>query len=414
MTAPVQLDRKLSAAQWRVLILLVLSVCINYIDRANLSVAAPFFKRELSLSPEQLGILFSAFFWTYAVFQVVSGWLVDRYNVSLVYGLAFLIWSIATALTGLVSGFGVLLAFRLFLGIGESVAYPAYSKILAGNFPEYHRGLANSLVDAGSKAGPALGMLVGGLLMERFGWRPFFIVLGLGSLFWLGPWVAWAPRHSTITAEHVRDAPGIGAILRRRAAWATFLGLFSANYFLYFLLTWLPSYLVMERHYSIDMMAKWGSVPYWMIAASSIGFGWLSDHLIGSGYSPTRIRKTFAVLGLAFAMLIIPAAVIRDAKLSMMFLLMACLAYGLYTSNNWAITQTLAGPAAAGKWTGLQNGIGNLAGVVSPYMTGLVVNKTGVFFLAFLSTALVALAGAAVLLFMIGPVVPLQWEKKRT
>jgi MFS family permease len=170
----------------------------------------------------------------------------------------------------------------------------------------------------------------------------------------------------------------------------------------------------MERHYSIDMMAKWGSVPYWMIAASSIGFGWLSDHLIGSGYSPTRIRKTFAVLGLAFAMLIIPAAVIRDARLSMMFLLLACLAYGLYTSNNWAITQTLAGPAAAGKWTGLQNGIGNLAGVVSPYMTGLVVNKTGVFFLAFLSTALVALAGAAVLLFMIGPVVPLQWEKKRT
>jgi hypothetical protein len=113
-------------------------------------------------------------------------------------------------------------------------------------------------------------------------------------------------------------------------------------------------------------------------------------------------------------MLIIPAAVIRDARLSMMFLLMACLAYGLYTSNNWAITQTLAGPAAAGKWTGLQNGIGNLAGVVSPYMTGLVVNKTGVFFLAFLSTALVALAGAAVLLFMVGPVVPLQWEKKRT
>src|SRR5580765_5082079 len=171
-----------------ILILMVVSVAINYIDRTSLSTAAPLLAVDLAISPAKMGMLLSAFFWTYASLQLASGWLVDRYGVRWVMAIGFFIWSAATAATGLVQGFAILLWLRLLLGAGESVAYPCYSKIIAGNFAEHQRGLANSLIDAGTKFGPALGILAGGILMERFGWRPVFIVLGLGSLLWLPPW----------------------------------------------------------------------------------------------------------------------------------------------------------------------------------------------------------------------------------
>ena len=162
-----QAQPKLSKIETRVLILLVLSIGINYIDRGTLSVAAPQLTAELSLNPQQMGLLLSGFFWTYALCQILAGWLVDRYDVRWVFGAGFVIWSGATLATGLISGFTTLMALRLLLGMGESVAYPSYSKIIAGNFPQTHRGTANSLIDMGSKVGPALGTLIGGLLVVR-------------------------------------------------------------------------------------------------------------------------------------------------------------------------------------------------------------------------------------------------------
>src|SRR5450755_2475142 len=241
---------KLSGSQWAVLLLLVLSVFINYIDRGNLSIAGPLLmaspaKGGLGLDPAMLGHLLSAFFWTYALFQLlgVVGFLLDRFDVAWVFAAAYLAWSAATAATGLATSFVMLFGLRLLLGIGESAAYPSYSKILATHFPEHHRGLANALIDAGSKCGPALGTLAGGLLMARFGWRPFFIVLGLSSMFWLAPWVRWRPRDNGPNAVGLQEVPSIREILGHRSAWATFTGMFCANYFWYFLLTWLPFYL---------------------------------------------------------------------------------------------------------------------------------------------------------------------------
>jgi MFS family permease len=170
---------------WGVLILLVVSVAINYIDRGSLSTAAPLLKAEMDISPVQLGILLSAFFWTYSILQIFSGWLADRYDVKWVMAIGFFIWSVSTAATGFVYAFAPLLLLRLFLGAGESVAFPCCSKIIAGSFAEHQRGRANSLIDAAGKFGPALGILIGGILMEHFGWRPVFVVLGLGSLLWL-------------------------------------------------------------------------------------------------------------------------------------------------------------------------------------------------------------------------------------
>ena len=170
----------------RLLFLLAASVLINYIDRSNLSIAAPLIKDELGISAWQLGKLLSAFFWTYALMQIPAGWLVDRFDVKWVFAAGFFIWSASTAITGFLHGFTALLIIRVILGLGESVAFPSYGKILCGHFSESRRGFANAMLMAGLALGPALGMWVGGSAVGRFGWRPFFVTLGLGG-FALAP-----------------------------------------------------------------------------------------------------------------------------------------------------------------------------------------------------------------------------------
>lgn len=401
------------AAEWRILILLVISIFINYIDRSNLSIAAPLLRHELGLDASRMGALLSAFFWTYALCQLfgISGWLADRFDVGLVFATGFFLWSSATAITGLVEGFAILFVLRLILGAGESIAYPCYSKILAGNFPEHHRGVANALLDAGSKLGPALGTLLGGHLVARFGWRPFFIVLGIGCLAWLIPWMIWRPRDTKTAAAAKEPPPGIGEILATRSAWGTFIGLFCANYFWFFLLTWLPSYLVDERHFSLDKMANIGSIAYFAIATATVISGFISDRCIAAGMSVTRVRKTITVSGLAFSTVILPVSVVTDQTVAITLLMVACMAFGTFCSNHWAMTQTLAGPRAAGRWTSLQNGVGNLAGITAPWLTGVSVKQTGSYYVAFLIAATIVLIGAFMYAFVIGKVEQVRFKE---
>ncbi len=255
---PQAVHEQRSGAMSIVLALLAFSVFINYVDRGNLSIAAPMLKDELGLTGSQLGILLSSFFWTYGLFQILSGWLVDRFNVNWVMAIGFFLWSAATSATGLLHGFTALLVVRLILGIGESVAYPSYSKILTKYFPESQRGFANSLIASGLASGPAFGMLLGGMLMARFGWRSFFIGVGLVSLLWLLPWFRWMPRGPGLFTVQRGPAPTTLEILKQRRAWGSFIGLFCNAYSLYFLIAWLPFYLVRERHFSMDTMAKIG------------------------------------------------------------------------------------------------------------------------------------------------------------
>lgn len=201
------------------LVLLGISIFLNYIDRGNLSIAAPMLKNELRISASQLGILLSAFFWTYACMQPVSGWLVDQLNVYWLMAAGFFIWSASTAATGFVHTLAALFVVRLTLGVGESVAYPSYSKIIALNFKEEHRGLANSVVSAGLLLGPGVGIVLGGTLMARFGWRPFFICLGLASLLWLVPWINLMPRMQVSAPLESTGIPTLSEFLRLRSAW---------------------------------------------------------------------------------------------------------------------------------------------------------------------------------------------------
>jgi ACS family D-galactonate transporter-like MFS transporter len=407
--------RVVTRLEWLVLILLVFSVAINYVDRGILSVTGVALSKELDLKPHQLGFLLSAFFWTYAGFQLISGWLIDRYNVLLVFAAGFAIWSTATALTGVVRGFAALFLLRLVLGVGESVAYPSYSKIIAAGFPERQRGVANGLIDVGCKLGPAAGMIVGGLILVRFGWRMVFLSIGVASLLWLVPWFIAAPKIGSVSSMRARyQGPGFFDVLRKKDAWGTLLGLFCSNYAWYFMLTWLPQYLLMERHYSTRMMALTGWLPFCATAAGATVGGCLSDAWIRRGASATLVRKTFVVAGLAgCAVFLLPAAIVADQLAAMSLLILAAFIYGLFSGNLWAVTQTLAGPLAAGKWTGIQNCAGNLAGIAAPVVTGFIVERTGSFYFAFVWVCVNLVISALSYLFIVGRVEPVSWGRSR-
>ena len=409
-TTPVTENNRSSRPVNRVIALLALSALINYIDRGNLSIAASLLKDELGLSASQVGILLSSFFWTYSLFLPASGWLADRFDVKWVMAFGFFLWSGATAVTGGLHAFTALLAARLMLGIGESVAYPCYARTLVRHVPEVGRGFANALIAAGVGCGPALGTFFGGTLMARYGWRPFFVVLGVVSMAWLIPWFAWMPRGSKAVSSVGESDVGFLEILKQRSMWGTCGGLFGANYVLYFEITWLPFYLVRERHLSMGTMAKIGGLGYLCYAASAVLFGWISDRWIAAGGTPTLVRKTFAGAGAGSAGLLLLGCALAGPTVSVILLLLAFAAGGMCGSNIWAITQTLAGPRMAGRWTGLQNFLGNLAGVIAPAVTGLVIDYTGRFFVAFVIMAVVALLAALSYIFVIGPVKEIAWE----
>ncbi len=395
----------------RVVVLLGLSVFINYIDRSNLSIAAPLLKDELGLSASQLGTLLSSFFWTYGLMQVPAGWLVDHFDVKWVFAAGFFLWSLATAITGTLHGFVALLLVRVILGVGESVAFPSYSKILGTYFTERRRGFMNAIIISGLSFGPAVGILVGGKVVGHFGWRPFFLALGIGGLAWLGPWLQWMPRRVRRSVESSSQGIGILPIVRQRSAWGTCLGQFSINYYLYFLVTWLPFYLVRSRHLSMDQMAADGGLVFLMSAVAALIWGKLSDHWIHAGATPTLVRKGSMVFGhMGVGMGLVLAAIV-EGRAFLGVLLLTGTFLGISLSNGWAITQALAGPLAAGRWTGVQNFIGNLAGWVAPALTGFLVDRTGRFYAPFFITAAVAWMGAVSWGVGIGRVEQVNWAR---
>jgi MFS family permease len=409
---------------WAVLAMLSLSVAINYVDRGNLSVALSSIEKDIHLGKDQLGLLGMAFFVSYSMLQIFAGKLIDRYNVIWVYALGYLVWSGATALTGLVHGFefagftmssfAVLFCLRLLLGLGESVAFPCYAKILSGSFPEGLRGTANAAIDCCTKMGPAIGILLGVELVSKFGWRMMFIASGVVSLTWLLPWCLLAPHLRLRQLVSPIAPPPYREILSKRAFWGTVVGLFGANYTWYFFLTWLPYYFEKERHYSSDRLAFFGSLPFWGVGISSICAGIIADAIIRRGRHPVRVRQTTVSLGLlGCCFLMLPAVAIKNETLSLTLLMAACLCFGLFSSNHFALVQALSGPEAAGRWTGVQNGLGNCAGIVAPWVTGAILGSTHSFFMAFATACGVLLLGVTGYWFVIGKRGRVEWSTER-
>ena len=396
----------------RVVLLLATAVFINYVDRGSLATASPLLKDELGLSNSEMGVLLSAFFWSYAPLQPVAGWLAQRFDVRHVLGAGLLIWATATALTGLATTFAELLALRILLGFGESVAYPCNSKLLAQRATEHERGRANGLIGAGQALGPTFGTLVGGLVMARFGWRAAFVAFGLVSLLWLVPWAA-VTRGGAATggaASIMRPLP-YRIILKQRALWGSSLGSFCSFYAYYFVLSWLPLYLVKAHGFSVSEMAQIGAGVYAVHAASAAAVGWWSDRRIIAGASPGRLRKTLLVGGLLGVAVLMMACARAGPALSILLLASTAALFGTQTPNIYSLSQTLGGPRAAGQWMGVQNMIGNLAGVAAPLITGLVLDATGRYFWAFAIAAGVALAGTFAFGMLIPQIEPVAWPE---
>jgi ACS family D-galactonate transporter-like MFS transporter len=392
-----------------VLVLLAICVFINYIDRGNLSIAAPLLKDELGISVSQLGILLAAFFWTYTAMQFACGWLVDRFDVNRVIAAGYLVWSLATVTTGLARGFAILLAMRLMLGIGESVAFPACSKILARHLPEHDRGFANGVIASAFKFGNAIGTFGAGLMMATYGWRPVFIGVGLVSLLWLPAWIKWMPG-GTMGSSAVKTA-GYVEILRQRSFWGTCLGHFCGAYLLYFMVTWLPFYLVRERHLSMRSMTETATIYYLTDAVSAITSGRFSDFWIRKGYTPTLVRKTAMAIGYAIAAAAM-AVCAASPVIYLPWLMAVGVGCGIANAGTFTFSQTLAGSQAAGRWTGLQNGFANLAGVAAPALTGFAVERTGNFVAAMAITSVVLVIGGLAWVFVVGRVEPVSWTTR--
>ena len=376
------------ALHWIALFLLVASVCINYADRGNIGIAATRLQSELHLTNNGIGFLMGVFSFTYALAQLGAGKLIDRWNVNWLYALAFFFWSAATGVTGLANVFWQFVILRLLLGLSESIAYPAYAKMMVVSFPERLRGTANGLIDAGSKLGPAVGSFVGFIILDKYDWRGMFIIIGAASMIWLLPWclVAGKLPHKVLIAKssEIVQAMSYKTLMQSRPFWGTAIGLFGGNYAWYFMLNWLPGYLEKERHYSGAHLRNVTTICYVTVAAASASFGFLADWFIRRGNDAGKVRQLSMCLGLSFCCPLMFAAVMAPTeRWSTTLLVLMFVAMGGWSSNHWALTQTLAGCGTAGKWTGLQNCIGNFAGIVAPWISGYALDKTHSFFAAF-------------------------------
>ncbi|MGH7750178.1 MAG: MFS transporter, partial [Candidatus Dormibacteria bacterium] len=354
-------------------------------------------------------LMLSAFFWAYVPSQPLMGWLADHLGAARVLAGGFALWSLSTLLAGMSAGVMQLIALRLLMGVGESVFYPSALALLAQRVQDRHRGRATAVMQFGAVVGPALGTFAGGLVMVHYGWRAMFIGLGCASLVWLIPWSGQLRGARQVTLARAAAGPSFAAILRQRALWGTMLGNFCSNYGFYFVFTALPLYLVHERGLSLLSMTHVTSAFYLVDAVSVLATGWLLDAWIRRGASASRAYKTALVLSAAGVGTCLIAAGAAGAVAGALLLLVTGLADGLNSPSVCALTQRFAGPLATGRWMGVQNAVGNTAGIVAPITTGYLVQASGHYTLALWVAGAVALAGLLAWLVIVPAVEPVDW-----
>src|SRR5450432_1502703 len=363
-----------------VVLVLGLVLALNYVDRSSLSTAAPLLQDELSLSNARMGLLLSAFFWAYTPAQLLGGWLVHRFEVRFVLAAGVLLWSAATALTGLAHGFATIFALRLMLALGECVTFPSWQLIVSRNTSEHERGRAHGFIGSGQGIGPMLGAL--------FGWRAMFLGLGVITLLWLWPWLAVTRGgFSHAREEHGPLPVSYREILRQREFWGTALGHFASNYALYFVITWVPAFLVKAGGFAVSQMAGIVAAIYGVYAATAALAGLVADRQIARGGSPTRVRKAYLLTSAIGVTVTIACSAYVEPRATVWLLGAAGVFLGFSTGAMFPVTSTLAGPRAAGRWAGAQNVAGQLAGVFAPLVTGIIVDRTGSFSWAFIVAA---------------------------
>jgi len=414
--------------RWTMIGLCFLANVISYIDRANLAIAAPAIREDLGINATEMGLVLSAFFWTYALMQLPAGWFIDKVGVRISLALAVGFWSVFTMATGLARTVTQFVAARLLLGMGEAAALPSFSKVAFNWFPRSERGIASSIFDSGSRVGSALSLPLVTWLILALGWHGSFVVTGLLGLVWVAAW--WfiyrdperyrdiAPREvDALLAERTTAAAAAVPVekvswldlFRYRSVWGLMIGLFCLNFAIYFFITWFPSYLLQARGFSLAALGTIGMLPALLaIPCGWIG-GWLSDHLIRKGWSSTRARKTLLVGGMMVSSLIGLSAFVESTWACLTLFSLAYAGLAVTGTQCWAVVSEIAPtPGHVASIGGIQNFAGNLAGIMITTFTGVMLTLTQGSFLIPLSAAgLLCVVGALSYLFLVGRVEPL-------
>lgn len=389
-----------SARSWVVIVLIGLGLSVSHADRVLLAIAAPQLTAEQHLSGTELGILLSAFAWTYTFFQLPAGWLVDRFGPRRVMAVALVCWSLACAATGLGADLAFLMACRLLLGIFESPLHAIAHSTMAKVMSDRRRGLASAIYAKGTSLGPAFGTLFGSYLLLKLGWGNMFIVFGLGSLVFLIPWLMAVPKALDAPVERSTrmNWPIIRELLGRRAVWGISLGYFGFLYVFYVKATWLPTYLAKTRGLSTAEIAWFASASPLIAIVAGPAAGWFCDWLIGRGYSQTLVRKTAIGLGLLLSAAIVPAAYAQEAGAAAWLFVLALAGESIAAANMLALPSAVAPKDHAGFVGSLQQMMGGLGGIASPILTGILFDATQRFETAILfAGAMLGLAGLSFL-----------------
>jgi MFS family permease len=395
-----RVDVGADVGRWRLVALLLSGMTFCYAQRGTLSVAAPFMIQQLAINTETMGLMLSAFSWCYCFMQVPSGWVVDRFGVRRAYAGGFVLWSLACSLSGTVLHVAAIMFFRIVMGIGQAVAFPASARTVANWFPDTERGLVNSSYLIGVRFGQALINAAGVGLIAAYGWRAFFVIAGLVPLLWIAPWMLILRQVETPAARAVTPsaqtrltfASSFG-LLRHPTVLGTFLGFFAFDYVWFVFVYWLPGYLRLERHFTPAQMAFHASVPFLVMSAVIVLSGLATDRLIAAGYREVRVRKAFITIGFAIALAIVPAGLVQDNGVAVWLLLASLCGLGIASPNTWSLTQACCSKRLVGTVSGIQNFGGNIGGIVAPWLTGAIAYRTGSFAAAFALCGVILIGG---------------------
>jgi ACS family D-galactonate transporter-like MFS transporter len=416
-----------SSMRWTIVIMAFLGTTINYIDRANLGVALPALKKEFGLSPEMSGLILGAFFWTYAAFQLPSGWFVDKVGARISYTFAVVWWSIFTGATAIASGFASMFGFRLLLGIGEAPAYPTNAKTVSEWFPKQERAFATSIYDSGARAGTVAALPLCTWIIGAYGWKASFVITGVIGIIWSFAWYALYrhPSKHPLVSDAERDyikagQPAIAAagtapkvpwssLFKYRTIWGMMLGFFCLNFVIYFFVTWFPTYLRDGRGFTAVKTGFWGMIPGLFAILAGWTGGRTSDFLVRRGFSLTKARKIPIVGGMTIAASIGLAVIVPSAMGAVALL---ALSYGglcFAAASIWSLPADVAPtPGHVASIGGIQNFASNTAGICITYLVGKLLAKTGGFVVPLMMAGGFAILGALSYLFIVPEIKPLE------
>jgi len=412
--------------RWGIAILLGFGVLVNYFDRVNLSVAKDALHSSFGITDVQYGYLASAYSWTYALLQLPSGVLLDRFGVRLIGRISTFLWSIASFGAAAATGLKSFLAARLLLGVGEAPTFPGNSKAVGYWFPARERSLATACFDSAAKFGPAIGQPLIGLLLLRFGWRWSFAATGFISLiyFALVYWIYRNPSEDKSLTEVERkfivlggaqpEGPGkpggtsLLYLLRQRKVMGLVLGFSSYNYTFYLLLTWVPSYLSNALHVDLLHSVFYASVP-WLVGTITGFFlgGWLVNFLIHKGWNASRVRQTVLIGGTSFGLGIFGAAGAHTPGNAVFWMSVSLGGLSAASPVGWSIPSLIAPEGSVGRLGGILNFSGQLSAIIAPVATGYIATATHSFAWAFAVAAAFLLLGIAGYVFLLGRIEPI-------